>query len=46
MEWDAEFNLYAPYNTTVERELRDGKVTSLTGAPKSRTADVVNMLAK
>jgi len=30
----------------VEGELRNGKVTALTVTPKSRTADVVNMLAK
>jgi hypothetical protein len=30
----------------VEGELRDGKLTTLTVTPKSRTADVVNMLGK
>jgi hypothetical protein len=44
--WDVNFKLHALYNTTVEGELRDGKVTSLTVMPKSRTADVVDMLAK
>jgi hypothetical protein len=45
-EWDVSFKLHASRNTTVEGELRDGKVTSLVVTPKSRTADVVNMLAK
>jgi len=45
-EWAVSFKLHAPYNTTVEGELRDGKVVSLKVTPKSRAADVVNMLAK
>ena len=45
-EWDVSFKLHASRNTTLEGELRDGKVTSLVVTPKSRTADVVNMLAK
>ncbi len=44
--WDVNFKLHALYNTTVEGELRDGKVISLNVTPKSRTADVVNMLTK
>jgi hypothetical protein len=45
-EWNVEFRLHAPCDTTVEAELRNGKVTSLTVMPKSRAADVVNMLPK
>ena len=45
-EWDVSFKLHAPYNTTVEGEQRDGKVTFLKVTPQSRAADVVNMLAK
>jgi hypothetical protein len=45
-DWDCSFKLHAPDNTTVEGELRNGKVTSLTVTPSSRTADVINMLAK
>ena len=46
MDWDVYFKLHALYNTTVEGELCGGKVTSLKVTPESRTADVVNMLAK
>jgi len=45
-EWNVSFKLHAPSNTTVEGELRDGKVTALSVTPQSRTADVVNMLEK
>lgn len=44
-KWDVNFKLHAPYNTTVEGELRAGKVVSLRVTPKSRTADLVNLLA-
>jgi len=43
-EWDVSFKLHAPLNTTVEGELRGGKVTTLKVTPQSRAADVVNML--
>ena len=42
--WNASFKLHAPQNTTVEGEVRDGKLQSLKVTPKSREADVVNML--
>ena len=45
-EWNVSFKLHAPNNTTVEGELRDGKVVSLAVTPQSRAADVVNMLEK
>jgi len=45
-EWNVNFKLHAPYNTTVQGELRDGKVTSLTVTPKSRMEDIVNMLGR
>lgn len=44
-EWDVNFKLHALYNTTVEGELRHGKVISLVVTPKSRAADVINMLS-
>jgi hypothetical protein len=44
--WDVSFKLHAPCNTTVEGELRNGKMLSLKVTPQSRAADVVNMLAK
>ncbi len=45
-DWDVNFKLHALYNTTVEGELRGGKVVSLKVTPKSREADMVNMLGK
>jgi len=44
--WNVAFKLHAPKNTTVEGEVRNGKVVSLTVTPKSRTSDVINMLPK
>ena len=43
-DWNVHFKLHAPYNTTVEATVKDGKVTSLTVLPKERAKDVVNML--
>lgn len=45
-EWDVNFKLHALYNTTVEGELRDGKVISLKVTPKSRASDLIIMLEK
>ena len=44
--WNVSFKLHAPQNTTVEGAVCDGKLTSLRVTPKSREADVVNMLDK
>ncbi len=41
---DVHFKLQAPYNTTVEAELKGGAVVSLIVLPKEREKDVVNML--
>ena len=41
-EWDVHFKLHAPYNTTVEGVLKDGKLESLKVVPESRTQDVIN----
>lgn len=41
---DVHFKLHAPYNTTVEAELKDGKLLNLVVLPESRRVDVVNML--
>ena len=43
-DWDVHFKLHAPYNTTVEATLKNGKVESLLVLPKEREKDVVNML--
>jgi hypothetical protein len=41
--WDADFKLNAPYNTTVQGKVINGKLQDLKVIPASRTADVVNM---
>ncbi|MBS1564982.1 MAG: hypothetical protein JST39_11375 [Bacteroidetes bacterium] len=42
-EWDVHFKLHAPYNTTVEAVVRDGKVQELHVTPASRAGDVIVM---
>ncbi|MFC1738745.1 DUF5703 domain-containing protein [Planctomycetota bacterium] len=42
-EWDVEFKLHAPYNTTVEGIYKDSKVTVLIVKPESRKKDLVIM---
>ncbi|PWK27645.1 hypothetical protein LV89_01536 [Arcicella aurantiaca] len=42
--WDVHFKLHAPYQTTVEGILKNGKVESLIVTPSSRQKDVVLML--
>jgi hypothetical protein len=39
--WDADFKLNAPYQTTVQASVRGGVVVSLNVTPASRLADVV-----
>ncbi|WP_229204220.1 DUF5703 domain-containing protein [Dyadobacter alkalitolerans] len=39
--WDVHFKLHAPYNTTVEGELKNGKVYHLKVTPEARRKDVV-----
>ncbi|MBT2561227.1 hypothetical protein J7E50_10330 [Pedobacter sp. ISL-68] len=43
-EWDVHFKLYAPYQTTVEGQLKNGKLIDLKVWPESRRADVINMI--
>ncbi len=43
-DWDVHFKLHAPYQTTVEAVVKDGKLQSLKVLPEERTKDVVNML--
>jgi hypothetical protein len=43
-DWDVHFKLHAPGNTTVEGELKNGKVVSMKVWPESRSKDVVLML--
>lgn len=42
--WDVHFKLHAPYRTTVEGILKDGKLTALKVSPEIRKADIVNMI--
>lgn len=43
-DWDVHFKLHAPYQTTVEGVLKNGKLTDLKVIPESRKADVLNMI--
>lgn len=38
--WNVHFKLHAPQNTTVEAEMKDGKVVKLIVVPESRKRDV------
>lgn len=40
--WDVHFKLHAPYNTTIEAELKVGELVILNVSPKERQADVIN----
>ena len=42
-DWDCEFKLHAPYNTTVEGVIKEGKLEQLKVTPESRAKDVVMM---
>jgi hypothetical protein len=39
-DWNAHFKLHAPRNTTVECEVRQGRITKLKVTPRSRRRDV------
>ena len=39
-DWDAEFKLHAPYNTTVSGNVEKGQLVRLEVQPESRRADV------
>jgi hypothetical protein len=43
-EWNVHFKLHAPKSTTVEVELRDGKVQKFVVLPESRRKDVEILL--
>jgi hypothetical protein len=40
-EWEVDFKLYAPQQTTVEVSVRNGKVVKLKVTPESRSKDIV-----
>jgi hypothetical protein len=42
-EWDVDFKLHVPYNTTVEGTYCNGKLERLEVTPQSRAKDVVKM---
>jgi hypothetical protein len=42
-DWDCEFKLHAPYNTTVEGVIKEGKLEQFKVTPASRAKDVVMM---
>jgi hypothetical protein len=42
---DVHFKLHAPYNTTVEASVVNGKLQSLIVIPEERKKDVINMLS-
>jgi hypothetical protein len=43
-EWDVDFKLHAPKNTTVEGCLKNGEITKLKVSPESRSKDVIVLL--
>lgn len=45
-DWDVHFKLHAPYQTTVEGVVKDGKVISINVLPKEREKDLINMFGK
>jgi hypothetical protein len=45
-DWDVDFKLHAPGQTTVEGVLKGGKLLSLNVTPASRAKDIVNWLGK
>jgi len=45
-EWDVHFKLHAPYNTTVEAQVKNGEVEIIKVIPEERKDDVINMFQK
>jgi Domain of unknown function (DUF5703) len=45
-DWDVDFKLHAPYQTTVEGSLVNGKLINLKVRPETRLKDIVNMLVQ
>jgi len=43
-DWDVEFKLHAPGNTTVKGRVKDGRLAELDVTPKERQEDVINHL--
>jgi hypothetical protein len=45
-DWDCEFKLHAPYNTTVEGVIKQGKLEQFKVTPPERAKDVIYMNGK
>ena len=43
-DWDVDFKLHAPFQTTIQGRMRGGEVTELHVTPEARRADVTIML--
>ncbi|WP_258105765.1 DUF5703 domain-containing protein [Marinoscillum sp. MHG1-6] len=43
-EWDVQFKLHAPFNTIIECELKEGKISKLQVTPKEREKDIKILL--
>lgn len=43
-DWDVDFKLHAPFNTTLEGRSQGGRLSELVVTPESRRADVINCL--
>ena len=42
-QWDVDFKLKAPFQTTVQGKFKDGKLEDLFVSPPERKADIVDM---
>jgi hypothetical protein len=42
-DWDVHFKLHAPYNTTVEGIVKNGKIELINVTPESRAKNVINL---
>lgn len=42
-EWDVHFKLHAPYNTTVEAIIKNGKLELMKVVPEERAKDIINL---
>jgi alpha-L-fucosidase 2 len=45
-EWDVDFKLHAPYQTTVEGSIKAGKLINLKVSPAARLKNVVNLMGQ
>jgi hypothetical protein len=45
-DWDVHFKLHAPYQTTVEATVKDGKLQQVIVLPAEREKDIINLFIK